>query len=128
MVDRKYVEHAFKHMTQSLRKRKNIIVNVESPKEAYVQGVLARGDRRVAEALLLAHALGGSKAFKRAMKECGLSMETYLYREREETEIFPWEQLDMGFTREYLYEELKKADGQKPTIPCFDGCHRCGVC
>lgn len=128
MVDRKYVEHAFKHMTQSLRKRKNIIVNVESPKEAYVQGVLARGDRRVAEALLLAHALGGSKAFKRAMKECGLSMETYLYRDREETEIFPWEQLDMGFTREYLYEELKKADGQKPTIPCFDGCHRCGVC
>ena len=128
MADRKYVEHAFKHMTQSLRKRKNIIVNVESPKEAYVQGVLARGDRRVAEALLMAHELGGSKAFKRAMKECGLSMETYLYREREETELFPWERLDMGFTREYLYAELKKADGQRPTIPCFDGCHRCGVC
>jgi hypothetical protein len=72
--------------------------------------------------------LGGSKAFKRAMKECGLSMETYLYREREETELFPWERLDMGFTREYLYNELKKADAQKPTIPCFDGCHRCGVC
>ncbi|MBE6075003.1 MAG: TIGR03960 family B12-binding radical SAM protein [Selenomonas ruminantium] len=128
MADRKYVEHAFKHMTQSLRKRKNIIVNVESPKEAYVQGVLARGDRRVAEALLVAHELGGSKAFKRAMKECGLSMETYLYREREETELFPWERLDMGFTRDYLYAELKKADGQRPTIPCFDGCHRCGVC
>ncbi len=128
MADRKYVEHAFKHMTQSLRKRKNIIVNVESPKEAYVQGVLARGDRRVAEALLMAHELGGSKAFKRAMKECGLSMETYLYREREETELFPWERLDMGFTRDYLYAELKKADGQRPTIPCFDGCHRCGVC
>lgn len=128
MADRKYVEQAFKHMMQSLRKRKNIIVNVESPKEAYVQGVLARGDRRVADALLLAHELGGSKAFKRALKECGLSMDEYLYRERDEAELFPWEQLDMGFTREYLYEELEKADAQKPTIPCFDGCHRCGVC
>ena len=128
MADRKYVEHAFKYMTQSLRKRRNIIVNVESPKEAYVQGVIARGDRRVGEALLLAHQLGGSKAFKRAMRECGLSMDDYLYREREEAEVFPWESLDMGFTRNYLYEELKKADAQKPTIQCFDGCHRCGVC
>lgn len=128
MADRKYVEHAFKYMTQSLRKRRNIVVNVESPKEAYVQGVIARGDRRVGEALFLAHQLGGSKAFKRAMKECGLSMEDYLYREREEAELFPWESLDMGFTRSYLYEELKKADAQKPTIQCFDGCHRCGVC
>lgn len=128
MADRRYIEHSFKRMVQALRKRKNILVNVESPKEAYVQGVIARGDRRVGEALLRAQELGGSKAFKRAMKECGLTMEEYLYRERAEDEWLPWDALDMGFTREYLYAELLKADEQKPTIPCFDNCHRCGVC
>ena len=128
MADKKYVEKAAKTLTQGLRKRKNIIVGVESPKEAYIQGVLARGDRQVGEALLLACENGGSKAFKRAMKECGLAMDDYLYRERGADELFPWESLDMGFTREYIYQEMKKAAELKPTIQCFDGCHRCGVC
>ena len=128
MADKKYVEKAAKTLTQGLRKRKNIIVGVESPKEAYIQGVLARGDRQVGEALLLACENGGSKAFKRAMKECGLAMDDYLYRERDADELFPWESLDMGFTREYIYQEMKKAAELKPTIQCFDGCHRCGVC
>ena len=128
MADKKYVEKAAKVLTQGLRKRKNIIVGVESPKEAYIQGVLARGDRQVGEALLTACASGGSKAFKRAMKDCGLSMDDYLYRERAADELFPWESLDMGFTREYIYQEMKKAEELKPTIQCFDGCHRCGVC
>ena len=128
MADKKYVEKAAKTLTQGLRKRKNIIVGVESPKEAYIQGVLARGDRQVGEALLMACENGGSKAFKRAMKECGLAMDDYLYREREADELFPWESLDMGFTREYIYQEMKKAAELKPTIQCFDGCHRCGVC
>ena len=128
IADKKYVEKAAKVLTQGLRKRKNIIVGVESPKEAYIQGVLARGDRQVGEALLTACANGGSKAFKRAMKDCGLSMDDYLYRERAADELFPWESLDMGFTREYIYQEMKKAEELKPTIQCFDGCHRCGVC
>jgi radical SAM family uncharacterized protein len=128
MADKKYVEKAAKVLTQGLRKRKNIIVGVESPKEAYIQGVLARGDRQVGEALLAACANGGSKAFKRAMKDCGLSMDDYLYRERAADELFPWESLDMGFSREYIYQEMKKAEELKPTIQCFDGCHRCGVC
>ena len=128
MADKKYVEKAAKVLTQGLRKRKNIIVGVESPKEAYIQGVLARGDRQVGEALLAACASGGSKAFKRAMKDCGLSMDDYLYRERAADELFPWESLDMGFTRDYIYQEMKKAEELKPTIQCFDGCHRCGVC
>ena len=128
MADKKYVEKAAKTLTQGLRKRKNIIVGVESPKEAFIQGVLARGDRQVGEALLLACENGGSKSFKRAMKDCGLSMDDYLYRQREADELFPWEALDMGFSREYIYQEMKKAEELKPTIQCFDGCHRCGVC
>ena len=128
MAEKKYVEHNLKHLTQSLRKRKQIIVNIESPKEAYIQGVLSRGDRRVAEALMLAAGMGGSKAFKKAMKEKCLEPEFYLYRERDEKELFPWDRLEMGFQKEYLWAELKKAAALQATVRCFDGCHRCGVC
>jgi radical SAM superfamily enzyme YgiQ (UPF0313 family) len=128
MADKKYVEKALKHLAQSLRKRKHIVVNIESPKEAYIQGVLARGDRQVGEALLQAAQSGSSKAFKRALRDCGLRAEDYLYRERTEDEVFPWDVLDMGFARSYIYEELKKAAELKPTVQCFKGCHRCGVC
>ena len=128
MADKKYVERAFKLLTQGLRKRKNVIINVESPKEAYVQGVLARGDRRLGKVLLTACELGGSKAFKRAMKEHHLLAENYLYRLREEDELFPWDTLDMGFRRDYLYQEMQKAAQEQATLKCFIGCHRCGVC
>ena len=128
MADRREVEQKLKHLEKSLRGRKHIVVNVESPKEAYVQGVLARGGRPVGEALLRACEAGGSKSFKKALKELGIRAETELYRERGEDEIFPWEKLDMGFTRKYLYQELKRAEEMKPTLPCFDNCHRCGVC
>ena len=128
MCDKKRVEKYLKRITQALRRRKHIHIIAESPREAYVQGVLARGDRRVAEALVRAHALGGSKGFKRALKELRLDAESYLYRERPAEEIFPWERLDMGFHKEYLYAELQRAKKLLPTVPCFPGCHRCGVC
>ena len=128
MADRKTVEKRLKRLEKTLRRRKHVVVNIESPKEAYIQGVLSRGDRRVGEALMRAHELGGSKAFKRALKELRLDPAFYLYRKRPESELFPWERLDMGFKKSYLYEELKRAEALKPTIPCFEGCHRCGVC
>ena len=128
MADKKEVEQKLKLLEKTLRKRKHIVVNVESPKEAYVQGVISRGDRRIGEALLKACEMGGSKAFKKALKEMGINAEEYLYRKRQEDELFPWERLDMGFRREYLYAELKRAEELKPTLPCFDNCHRCGVC
>jgi len=142
MGERKLVTKRLKRLAQALRKRKHVIVNIESPKEAYVQGVLARGDRRVGEALLRAQALAhadtalpghtqrgdSSKCFKRALKETGLEPAFYLYRERGTAEILPWDHLNMGFRKEYLRAELAKAETGTPTLRCFDGCHRCGVC
>ena len=128
MCDKKTVERRLKRIEQALKKRKNIHIINESPRSAYVQGVLARGDRRVADVLVRACEMGGAKSFKRAMKDAGLGPAFYLAREREEGEMFPWERLDMGFHKSYLWNELKRAEALQPTIPCFDGCHRCGVC
>lgn len=128
MAEKHDVEAALKIIRARLKRRGNIDIVAESPKEAYIQGVLARGDRRIAEVLLRAHGYGGSKAFRRAMKECGLDASFYLSRRREPGELFPWDRLDMGFSKSYLYGELEKAKQMQATVACFDGCRRCGVC
>ena len=128
MADKRYVETALKRLKKMVSARKGIEMIAEPLKSAYVQGVLSRGDRRISRVLHRAHRMGGGKAFRRAMKEEGLDEEFYLYRECGEQELFPWDVLDMGMKKEYLYEEWKRAGRLEATIPCFEGCHRCGVC
>ena len=128
MASEKRVKDALKTVRKGLAAHKNIRIIAESPKSAYVQGVLARGDRRTAHALYRAFLSGGAKAFKRAMKEYGLSFEDFLCAEHTEAALFPWDTLDMGFSKQYLYRELQKAAELQYTKPCFSGCKRCGVC
>ncbi len=128
MCERSIVERRLKKIKAALRIRKHIHVIAESSKESYIQGILSRGDRRVGEALLLAQEHGGWKSMKRAMKEQHLDPAFFLYRQRAKEEIFPWDHLDMGVRKAYLYQELQRAKQQEATIPCFEGCQRCGVC
>ena len=123
------IKSKLKFIISSLKKRKNIEVLAESPKEAYIQAVFARGDRRLSKVLMEAHTRGGSKATKQVMKENMLTEEHYLYRKRDENkEILPWSTLDMGLNSSYLVQELEKAKLEKFTSPCVPGCTRCGVC
>ncbi len=128
MANKKYIEASLKRLKKTLSGRKGIEMIAEPTKSAYIQGVLARGDRRVSRALYRAHQSGGAKSFSRAMKEEALKDEDYLYREYGEREILPWDVLDMGMKKEYLYEEWRRAGRMETTVPCFDGCRRCGVC
>ncbi len=128
MANKKYIEAAMKRLKKALSGRKGIEMIAEPTKSAYIQGVLARGDRRVSRALYRAYLSGGAKSFSRAMKAEALKEEDYLYREYGEREILPWDVLDMGMKKEYLYEEWRRAGRMETTVPCFDGCRRCGVC
>lgn len=93
-----------------------------------MQGMLARGDRRLGEVILLAHQLGGRKYWKQALKQSGIAEAEYLYRQRTQQEVFPWDNIDVGVTRTYLWAELERALQEAVTPVCFDGCRRCGVC
>lgn len=129
MASKQWIERSFKEIRSSLRRLKGLKILTESPKEAVIQSILARGDRRVGAALAKAvTGYGGSKGFLKAMQDEGLTADFYIYREREKMELFPWERLHMGFSRAYLYEELQTALGERETKPCFAGCRRCGVC
>lgn len=128
MENIKIVENRLKYIKSSLKNIKGIDVLIESPKEAYIQGILARGDRKISHVLKEVHEMGGIKAFKKAMKKNELDESFYLYRTRSEEEIFAWDILNMGFQRSYLYNELINAKKRKHTLKCFEGCKRCGVC
>ena len=128
MADKKRLDVVMKTITQALRRHKKIVVNFESPKEALVQAILARGDRRLAQPLIRAAERRGAKDLISEMRADGLSPDSYLVRAWDIDDLLPWEHLDMGFTKRYLQQEYEKAAALKATPDCFDGCVRCGVC
>ena len=128
MDNQKTVEKKLQYIKKALQKNRRIEVLVESPKEAYIQGVLARGDRRLGAVLAACAADRGSKSFKAEMKAAGLDMDEINYRERSFDEFLPWSHLDMGMDEGYLEMEWKRSVDEAYTPPCVQGCKRCGVC
>lgn len=116
----------FKLLNDGLKKNKRIKLITESLKETVIQAVLARGDRRIGEALLQAHT--DNITFKAALKERGLDAEELAERQLLVGQPLPWQHLDMGVTMEYLAKELERSSEGRFTPMCFDVCRRCGVC
>ena len=109
MDNQKAVEKKLQYIKKALQKNRRIEVLVESPKEAYIQGVLARGDRRLGAVIAACAADRGSKSFKSEMKAAGLDMDNMNYRERSFDEFLPWSHLDMGMDEGYLEMEWKRS-------------------
>jgi radical SAM superfamily enzyme YgiQ (UPF0313 family) len=104
---------------------KGVRVHTDLPKWAYVQALLARGDRRVADLLLAAQDRGWSRAFK----ESPINPDFFTLRERHPDELFPWDFIDHGLKKAYLWEEYQRALEGQETPPCRPQvCSRCGVC
>lgn len=105
----------------------NVRMTVDQPQHALQQAVLARGDRRVGLALygMQKHRL----TWRHSFQELGITPEAYAMRQRDREELFPWEVIDHGMDRRYLWLEYKKALAEKPTAACeTQQCRRCGVC
>ncbi|MDU3887298.1 MULTISPECIES: radical SAM protein [Veillonella] len=128
MDNQKAVEKKLQYIKKALQKNRRIEVLVESPKEAYIQGVLARGDRRLGAVIAACAADRGSKSFKSEMKTAGLDMDDMNYRERSFDEFLPWSHLDMGMQEGYLEMEWQRSLDEAYTPSCAVGCKRCGVC
>lgn len=126
LCDVRILKKRFKMLGDGLKKNKRIKLLTESLKETVTQSVLARGDRRIGEALLQAHT--ENITFKAALKERGWDAEELAQRQLQIGQPLPWQHLDMGVTMEYLAKELERSEAGKFTPMCFDGCRRCGVC
>jgi radical SAM superfamily enzyme YgiQ (UPF0313 family) len=114
-----------KLVRQGLQGLKEVRVHTDLPKWAYVQALLSRGDRRVGELLLAAHRSG----WTRACRESPVNPDFFTLRERGRDELFPWDFIDHGLDKTYLWEEYQKALAEEETPPCRpEICTRCGVC
>ena len=106
MAEPRTLDGAIKRLTQDLRKA-GIHFTHDVPKWAYLQAVLARGDRHVADLLALALEHGGD--WRRAFREWPRNGDFYACRERPLTERFPWEHLEVGVKRSRLEAEYRRA-------------------
>lgn len=117
-------------------KDKALSLKYHEPEQSFLEGVLARGDRRLADAVELvwrkgARFDGWSETFDLqrwldAFEECGLSPADYV-RERGETERLPWDHIDVGVTKSFLWRERQAAYGARLTPDCREGCSVCGL-
>jgi len=105
----------------------NLKIMGEKPESAYFQAVLARGDRRLAPALIEYASNGGN--WQQVFKRSGVDLASYVLRGRERDELLPWSVIDQGMEDGYLWEEYEKALGAKSSPVCRVGiCRRCGIC
>ena len=87
-------------LKKSLKGMSNISVITDVPKWSYVQAVLARGDRRASDILIKTLELDGD--WYRSFRELNINPDFYNYRDREEEELFPWDFIDNGFSKDSL--------------------------
>ncbi len=113
-------------LKRALRKESNVTATFDLPKWAHFQAVLARGDRRLSQLLLL---LGQGANLNQAYREVNVNPAFYAEREREKDELFPWEVIDIGINRKFLWQEYQRSLAARPGPPCRPGrCRLCGVC
>lgn len=117
--------------------QKSIKYNWHEADVSVLEGVFARGDRRVAKAILTAYEQGclfdswseyfHNDIWLQSFADCGLDINFYTTRERADDEIFPWDFLDCGVTRDFLLREWKKAQAETVSPNCRSQCQGCGA-
>jgi len=122
-----------------------VTVTTESPREAYYQTVLSRGDRRTGQILLETHRKGGDwwsvlQRLRRAIKNPSsqapsaegtevLNPDFFVHRRYDYKEILPWDFIDHSVSKQYLWVERRKAFLERQTPPCdVATCRSCEAC
>jgi radical SAM superfamily enzyme YgiQ (UPF0313 family) len=98
-----------KKIKAELKKVANLRIHADVPRWAYIQALFSRGDRRVADILTLAHANNGN--WTQTLKTTPVNADFYVYRQREFTELLPWDFIDHGFEKSFLWKEYQRAQG-----------------
>ena len=106
---------------------------------SYVETLLSVGDRRIAAVLLRAWELGArfdgwtdqfnSACWKQAWREAGVDPDFYISRKKNYAEVFAWDHLFAGVTKDWLIEDHKRAMAETEVEDCrWERCDVCGVC
>lgn len=117
--------------------QKSIKYNYHEADASVLEGVLARGDRRLNEVILKVYKKGcfydawgeyyKNDVWLETFEECGIDIGFYTTRERALDEIFPWDFIDCGVTKEFLKREWLKAQKEEISENCKLKCQGCGA-
>ncbi|MDR1731046.1 MAG: TIGR03960 family B12-binding radical SAM protein [Synergistaceae bacterium] len=115
---------------------KTLSLKYHEPEQSFLEGVLARGDRRLADALECAWRKGArfdnwSETFDLSLwlasfEECGINPEDYT-RARRQEEFLPWDHIDAGVTKTFLWKEREASRAALLTPDCRLLCNACGM-
>lgn len=129
LEDTSVMDGRCRYIEKTLRPIKGVQVNVNPVRGALIQAYLARGDRRLGRVIVEAARSGWRTALGMLKRWQVPSVEESVYRERTEDERFPWEIIDQGLNKGYLFKEFERSLAGKVTPPCdVESCTRCGVC
>lgn len=134
-----FIEKAYqtrKAISEQLN-QKSIKYNWHEADASVLEGVLARGDRRLCRVIRRVYEKGSfydawseyynNERWLETIEECGLSVEFYTHRERSVDEILPWDFIDCGVTKEFLKREWEKAQREEISENCKMKCQGCGA-
>jgi radical SAM family uncharacterized protein len=138
MVSLERINEINRILKRKIRHR-NIRIKFNKPERSILEGIFARGDRRLGNVILEAWRDGCKfdawdeyfdyDKWEDAFEKTGIDKQFYLSRKRNEDETLPWDHLSSGIMKQFLINERKRAFEQKYTPDCFDkGCPDCGAC
>lgn len=116
---------------------RNVNYNWHDAETSYVEAVLSRGDRRIADVLEEVYRTGGRleawndyfrlERWTAAFEKLGIDPEFYTSRERSTDEILPWDMIDVGVTKKHLVHEKEMAYASELSPDCRRQCSACGA-
>lgn len=123
-------------MTKNSIKNRRVSMAYHDPEQTYLEGVFARGDARLADAIEKAWLKGqrfdgwtehfNFSVWEEAFRSLDIDSDEYVCRQRKFDEKLPWDVIDCGVSKAFLERERQKALASETTKDCRDGCNACG--
>ena len=140
MVSKEYAREKRDFLLSKVKSQlnaKSIKYNCHDADVSELEGIFARGDRKLNDVILQAYQEGcifdaWSEHFQydiwlKAFADHNIDMDFYLKRERGEDELFPWDFIDIGVTKKFLWKEYERSKEELVTSNCRAGCAGCGA-
>lgn len=131
------IERRQERIRERLPRTRAIVLKCHNARQTEIEGVLSRGDRRIARAIEEAYRDGARfdewreefshERWRRAFDRAGIDPSDYL-RERGEEEVLPWDHLDVGITKKFLLRERARGLAERETPFCREECRVCRAC
>jgi len=115
MEDDRSIDRKSKRMRSLMGGIDNVYFNIKSERHSFYQALLSLGDRRVAAAIEAAERNGGN--WRAAVTEAGVDADFFVFRDRSNDKVLPWDIIDGGLKDQFFRSEFDKGLREEWTLP-----------